>query len=315
MSYTTTKTVKLYTGPDTNAEAVDTIALEEHEQLVGIRSITFLIAVAGSIEPRVDIAVDLRTQTVDVYKETRTIELPDVGEAEFEFTIDATGRIRADIKTVKSGNVLACHITAKIEVELDGESVPKDARQVIAEKGVGESKSTARMIGRENRTIYHLGTEDLIYVVGVRETVSMEQGERLSDIWTAENMYALSSEDYRTIVSNDVAHLSLDRAVAIQDRLKDIVMGVYGIPVLKGWWKGVDYYLPLVCREGNPMSALTTASLDYDFWTEQLMMLPHELANCAKGGVEETHKKVIDTQEAMALQVEWSWTMRQASDE
>lgn len=315
MSYTTTRTVKLYTGRDESGAAEETIELEKNETIVGIRSIAFIIAVAGSVEPPVDLKVDLSTQSDEVYKETRTIELPDVGEAQFEFSIDASGRIRTAVRTVKSGNLLVCHITAKVTVELDDSAEIKDARQVIAEKAMGESKSNARMIGRENRTVYHLGIEDLIYVVGVRETISMEQGERLSDIWKAENLYNLSDEDYRTIVSNDVAHLSLDRAVAIQDRLKDIVMGVYGIPVLKGWWKGVDYYLPLVCREGKPMSALTTAALDYDFWTEQLMMLPHELANCAKGGVEETHKKVIDTQEAMALQVEWSWTMRQTSDD
>lgn len=309
MSNTSNQTLKFTIDKYEDIYKFQELTLKEDEHVVGIRSVTFLIAEKGSVEPPVEVTPDLDSQA-DVHIDEWTGELPS-GKVKFTYSIHKTGNIKVGL--VKEGDkFVKSIITAKVVADVekapivgeDGEVIRPDLR----EHAVKETSATSAMMGREVRTIYHMGQDTTLFVVGLDENL-VDQEINLSDVWVKDNLKDLTKEEISLLRGDDTAKISLARAEKSQDALENIYRSIHGVPTVVAKINDRTYYLPIINHDGSVPQASLISSLNFEYWNDVRQMLPHELREIEKG--DDPQHLIVSIHTALNRQMDWAFANAQ----
>jgi hypothetical protein len=218
---------------------------------------------------------------------------------------DAQGEIEKDVDVeVKVRVQVDSAVPPKMEKEKEPEPTvspqdpePKpDIRNYTVKSG---AESVNRLLDR-SRTLYVLGQDELIYIVGMDgEPLDHEKCvSLLTNHWRKESLDNLDAEDRKLIQEDLVTLLPFEVAVEIQHRLIDILERTYGIPILMAESGSHTYYLPLVDREGTPYDPSLIACLNWELWKTSKNVLSGNLTQL----INEEDTSVLTMKQALIKQ-------------
>lgn len=203
----------------------------------------------------------------------------DKGEIENNIDVEVKIRVEADSAVPPSPKKEEKEVDAPPWEQDIKPELPTQDRKDLRDYAVKESDGVSRIIDPGN-TIYVLGQDDLIYIVGLDEELDHEAcASKLLGQWRKESLNNLDKEDRQLIQDDMVTLLPLEVAVDIQDHLIDILERTYGIPILMAVSRGHTYYLPLVDRDGKPHDPSLIACLDWDLWCTSKNVLANQLTD------------------------------------
>jgi hypothetical protein len=277
------------------------LGLEENDIFTGVLSIACRVGILSNPTiPPIDVDVDVDSQDDHGLTTETTFEDGDGNKHTLAVVMspNALGVIVTDEQGEVEDHV---DVEVKVRVEVDSAVPPKlkkeeevktpsssdqvikpelqkqDEQKDLRDYAVKETDSVAKMMDH-SRTIYVLGQDDLIYIVGLDEELDYEKcASELMDQWRKESLDNLDAEDKKLIKDDMVTLLPFEVAIKIQDRLIDILERTYGIPVLTAQSGTKFYYLPLVDREGTPYDPSLIACLDWDLWKTSKNILASQL--------------------------------------
>lgn len=213
-------------------------------------------------------------------KDIMVVVTDDQGEVESDISVELKVRLEVESPMPKPKESVeedkvdpTPHVFANKHEESTVEK--KDLRDFTVRQNTASSK----MLDTSG-TIYVLGQDDLIYIVGMDgDELDHELcRSKLAAQWRVENLGNLDVEDRKMINDDEVTLLPFEVAVDIQDRLIDILERTYGIPVLTAVSRGHTYYLPLVDRDGKPHDPSLIACLNWQLWTTSKNVLADHLS-------------------------------------
>lgn len=291
----------------------------EPNKLVAIEKAHISITVQSSpMTDTIELTYDKYYALEDNYPIVINDWFVDTDETQYEFKLTIQEEeIHFNIfKDNKEDNAIRTVTVVSLEAVIDS---PKDTLpnhevglvpSSILEHAVRPTPSGKNIAIDSNRIVYHLGVDDMIYVIGISEDLSDKNVSLLNDGWKREDVTTLSTDDYRYITSNEVTRLKFDRAIDIQDSLENIIRMTHGCPTLIAV-RGEDiFYLPINHSETGKIGSMDLISLDLLAWSDSKLMLPHEIDTIVKES-DNTTEHVITLTQALALQMSWIWEDRQ----